>query len=207
MRSNTSPFTPDLLEWLQLFIRVFAAFQIIWLLYLVPYVIPRYSNKLQDWLHWYPVYVPMAILIYWLGIKGYLISHRPLFFQRNAGTTQALPPDIMEQAVLALTKAMVTDKLFLNPDLTISILAAHTTIPPKTISAAINQHFHKNFNEFINAYRVEAIREKMQQESYRNQTIASLAYDCGFNSLSTFQRSFKSVTGVTPREYMLKKTE
>jgi AraC-like DNA-binding protein len=205
MRSAPLAYTPDLLQWLQLFIRVFAAFQIIWLLYLIPYVIPRYSNKLQDLLHWYPVYVPLAILIYWLGIKGYLISHQPLFSQRSTETMQAIPSDIMEQAVSALTKAMVTDKLYLNPDLTVSVLAEQTTLPAKTISAVLNQHFHKNFNEFINAYRVDAIREKMQQEAYGNQTIASLAYDCGFNSLSTFQRSFKLITGITPREYMLKK--
>jgi AraC-like DNA-binding protein len=139
-----------------------------------------------------------------LGIKGYLISHQPLF-QRYAGTTPVLPASVMEQAVSELTTAMVTDKLYLNPDLTLSILAAHTSLPPKTISAALNQHFHKNFNEFINEYRVQAVLGKMQHEEYRRQTIASLAYDCGFNSLSTFQRSFKSVTGITPREYLLKK--
>jgi AraC-like DNA-binding protein len=204
--ANAQDYTPALLNWLRLFIRVFAAFQFIWLLYLIPYVMPRYSNKLQDWVGWYPVYVPLAILIYWLGIKGYIISHRPLF-QRNTGATLLLPAGVMEQAVSELTKAMVTGKLYLNPDLTLSILAAHISIPPKTVSAALNQHFHKNFNEFINEYRVQAIREKMQHEEYRRQTIASLAYDCGFNSLSTFQRSFKSVTGVTPREYLFKKSQ
>lgn len=203
MPANAQTYTPALLNWLRLFIRIFAAFQFIWLLYLVPYVIPGYSNKLQDWVGWYPVYIPLAILIYCLGIKGYIVSHQPLF-QRNTGTTLVLPAAVMEQAVSELTKAMVTGKLYLNPDLTLPMLAAHTSLPPKTISAALNQHFHKNFNEFINEYRVQAIREKMQHEEYRRQTIASLAYDCGFNSLSTFQRSFKSVTGVTPREYLLK---
>jgi AraC-like DNA-binding protein len=201
---DAKAYTPALLNWLRLFIRFFTAFQFIWLLYLIPYVIPRYSNKLQDWVNWYPVYVPLAILVYCLGIKGYLVSHQPLF-QRITGTTPVLPDSVIENAVHELTKAMVTDNLYLNPNLTLSILAAHVSLPSKTVSTVLSQHFHKNFNEFINEYRVHAILEKMQQEEYRLQTIASLAYDCGFNSLSTFQRSFKSVTGVAPRDYLLKK--
>ena len=203
--ADANSYTPALLNWLQLFIRIFTTFQFIWLLYLIPYSIPRYSNKLQDWVDWYPVYVPLAILIYWLGIKGYIVSHQPLF-QRNTVTTSLLPASVIEQAVLELTKAMVTDKLYLNPELTMSVLAAHVSLPSKTISTTLSQHFGKNFNEFINEYRVRAILEKMQHEKYRQQTIASLAYDCGFNSLSTFQRSFKAVTGITPREYLFKKT-
>lgn len=203
--ADSQTYTPALLRWLRLFTGAFIAFQFIWLLYLVPYVIPQYSNQLQDWVAWYPVYVPLAILIYGLGIKGYIVSHQPLF-KRNTATTFAMPAGVIEQAVSELTKAMVTDKLYLNPNLNLSIVAAHISIPSKTISTALSQHFRKNFNEFINEYRIEAIREKMQHEQYRNQTIASLAYDCGFNSLSTFQRSFKSVTGVTPREYLLKKS-
>jgi hypothetical protein len=26
---------------------------------------------------WYPLYLPIVLLIYWLGIKGYFISYRP----------------------------------------------------------------------------------------------------------------------------------
>jgi AraC-like DNA-binding protein len=196
---------PGLFKWLQQFVRVFGILQLIWFLYLIPYVIPRYSNKLMDWVGWYPIYVPLAILIYWLGIKGYLMLHRTLPFQRNTGSTTVLPVSVAEQAMVALTKAMETDKLYLDPNLTVSVLAAHTGLTSKSISAVLNQHLHKNFNEFVNEYRVQAIKERMQQEGFRHLTIAGLAYECGFNSLSTFQRAFKTITGVTPKEFLSKK--
>ena len=196
---------PGLFKWLQQFVRVLGIFQLIWFLYLIPYIIPRYSNKLMDWVGWYPIYVPLAILVYWLGIKGYLISHRPLSFQRNTGSTTVLPAEVAEQAVAALTNAMEADKLYLDPNLTVSVLATHTGLTPKSISAVLNQRLHKNFNEFVNEYRVQAITERMQQEESRQLTIAGMAYECGFNSLSTFQRAFKTITGVTPKEYLSKK--
>ena len=59
--------------WLQQFVWLMAAFTGIWLLYLVPYVIPRYTNMMLDNFDWYPIYVPITVLIYWLGIKGYRI--------------------------------------------------------------------------------------------------------------------------------------
>jgi AraC-like DNA-binding protein len=194
-----------LFKWLQQFVRVFAIFQVIWFLYLVPYVIPQYTDKLLGSVGWYPIYVPLAILIYWLGIKGYLIAHRSAAALRNIGSATVLPVAVAEQAMAALTKAMETDKLYLDPNLTVSLLATHTSLTPKTISAVLNQHLHKNFNEFVNEYRVQAITEKMQQAAFRHLTIAGLAYECGFNSLSTFQRAFKTIKGVTPKEYLSKK--
>ena len=194
-----------LFKWLRQFVLVFGIFQLIWFLFLIPYVIPRYSNKLMDVAGWYPIYVPLAILIYWLGIKGYLISHHSMPFLRNTGSTTVLPVEVAEEAVVVLTKAMETDKLYLDPNLTVSVLASHTNLTPKSISVVLNQHLNKNFNEFVNEYRVQAITEKMQLEEFRHLTIAGLAYECGFNSLSTFQRAFKTIMGVTPKEYLSKK--
>jgi hypothetical protein len=59
-------------KWLQQFVRVFLVFQIIWLIYLVPYVIPRYTDMMLNTFDWYPIYIPLAVLIYWLGIKGFI---------------------------------------------------------------------------------------------------------------------------------------
>ncbi|HEY2726472.1 MAG TPA: hypothetical protein VGI61_04830 [Parafilimonas sp.] len=65
-------------KWLQQFIRVFAVFQVIWFLYLVPYVIPRYTDVMLNTFDWYPLYIPLAIIIYWLGIKGYIVCKQKI---------------------------------------------------------------------------------------------------------------------------------
>lgn len=189
------------LKWVRQLTGVFTAFQFVWLLYLIPYVIPAYSDKLYDWVNWYPIYVPMSVLIYWLGINGYLLmQHQPLTVKK-AGSS--LPTNVLDETVFALTGAMEQDMLYLNPDLNLNTLAQHTGIPQKTISAALNQYLHKSFNEFVNEYRVNAFKEKLCSDDIKLLTIAGIAYECGFNSQATFQRTFRQITGLSPSEFKM----
>ena len=189
-------------KWLQQFIRIFLVFQFIWLLYLVPYVIPRYTDLMLDTFKWYPVYIPLAIMIYWLGIKGYLVSHQQTVPAKKNGTSPAFLAGVnIDEIVLLLRKSMEEDKIYLDPNLNLTMLALHTQIAQKTISAVLNQHLQKSFNEFVNYYRVEAIKTKLQQAETNNLTIAGVAMECGFNSQATFQRTFKELTGMSPSEF------
>lgn len=188
-------------NWLQQFIKVFKVFQVIWLAYLVPYVIPKYTDFMLDTFDWYPIYIPMAILIYWLGIKGYTISQQQIMVEKKANTNNLLTPVIVKQVSETLAHSMETGKLYLNPSLNLATLSEYTGIAQKTISAVLNQHLQKSFNEFVNGYRVNAFKEKIQRQDMSNLTIAGVAFECGFNSQATFQRVFKEVTGQSPSEF------
>lgn len=185
-------------KWLRQMVTAFMIFQFIWFLYLVPYVIPRYTDFMLDHFNWYPVYVPIAILVYWLGIRGYIISQTEAVQAKK----MALDPGVADKTLHTLRAAMENDKLYLNPALTVAMVADHTGLAAKSISAALNQHLQKSFNEFINEYRVQAIRQRLLNGETRELTIAGLAYEGGFNSLPTFQRAFKAVTGQTPSEFL-----
>jgi AraC-like DNA-binding protein len=201
-RSETSN-----IRWLNMFVRIFAVFQVIWLCYLIPYVIPRYSNRLMDLFNWYPVYIPMTILIYILGIKGYLMAFSPTGSANPpARKSQHLNDLQIKEVVDRLKKAMEEEKLWMDPALNLSVLSNHTGIPAKTISAVLNQYLVKSFNDFINAYRIAAIKVRLLSSSDKNLTIAGLAYECGFNSQPTFQRAFKSEMGESPSEFLSKNT-
>jgi len=205
---NTDKPHAEQLPWLTQFIRIFSAFQVIWLLYLIPYCIPKYSGRLMDLFDWYPVYIPMAILIYWLGFKGYLTAYHQTV---SENTKNRKSPSIDERLGLEVTerlkKAMEEEKLYLDPALNLSLLTRHTGIPSKTISAVLNQKMNKSFNEFINEYRIHAIKARLLASSDKNLTIAGLAYECGFNSQPTFQRAFKSILGESPTEFLSKMTD
>jgi AraC-like DNA-binding protein len=196
--------------WLRQLIRGLLVFQGIWLLYLIPYVIPRYTDVLLNTVDWYPVYVPLAVIIYWMGIKGLLMSYRAGLSESGAGKREARVPAIPEATVQltvrSLLKTMESDQLYLNPALSLSLLAEHTGIAPKTISAVLNQYLQKSFSEFVNEYRVKAVRERLLKRESKNLTIAGLAYECGFNSQPTFQRAFKAAIGVSPREFLMQHT-
>jgi AraC-like DNA-binding protein len=189
-------------KWLHQFTRLFMVFQAIWLLYLVPYTIPKYTDWMLNTFDWYPLYIPMAILVYWLGIKGYLISQQQIPADKKInGNNTALPAVLIQQVTTALKKAMEDDKVFLNPNCNLAIMAEVTGFAQKTISAVLNQHLQKSFNEFVNGYRVAVFKEKIRLPEMNNFTIAGIALECGFNSQATFQRTFKDITGKSPSEY------
>lgn len=188
----------DPTRWLGQFVVAFLIFQGIWLVYLVPYVFPVSGDWLLDRLGWYPLYIPLTVLSYWLGIRGYLQS------QIVPVPGAALPEAVVRKTAGVLLRVMEEDRLYRNPDLSLSFLAEQTGIPPKTLSAVLNQHLHKSFSEFVNEYRVREVQERLLKGGARERTIAGLAYECGFNSLPTFQRAFKSVSGVSPKEYLIK---
>jgi AraC-like DNA-binding protein len=189
------------LKWVRQFLLVFAIFQGACLLYLVPYVIPRYSEKIVAAVNWYPLYIPLVIMIYWLGIKGYLIAQQ----QKSAGKTidrrVVLTAGTITQVKELLQAAMEADKLYLNCDLTLYTLAAHIKTPPKTVSMVLNQYLSKSFNDFVNGYRIQAFKDKIRTPEAARLTIEGMAEDCGFHSKATFQRVFKEMTGKLPSEF------
>lgn len=191
------------LAWLKQMTSLMLVFLGIWFLFLVPYIIPEYSNRLLDILDWYPIYLPMTILIYWFGIKGLIISYQETGEKRPVNN---LPIEQAEDLLLQLKKSMEQERLYLDTELNLTGLAKHLGIPPKQLSAVLNQHLHKNFNEFVNEYRVELFKEKWLNGESGAYTITGIAYDCGFSSQATFQRVFKQVTGVSPTEFKRQQT-
>jgi len=190
------------IRWLQQFIRIFQVFQVIWLIYLVPYVIPRYTNWVLDTFGWYPVYIPLAVLIYWLGIKGYLVSHAgAIVAKKSTGIYNQLTTETIQETTAVLQSAMEQSKLYLDPSLNLAMLSQHTGIAQKVISAVLNQYVHKSFNEFINEYRVGEFKGRILEPGLEHLTITGIALGCGFNSQATFQRTFKQFTGMSPSEY------
>ena len=93
-------------------------------------------------------------------------------------------------------------KAYEDPELSLTQVAKHLKTNPAIISKAVNQGFQLNFNDFINFYRIEAVKEKLLAGEQKTQTLLGIAYDCGFNSKATFNRAFKKFTGVSPKEWV-----
>jgi AraC-like DNA-binding protein len=97
---------------------------------------------------------------------------------------------------------MQTQKVYTNPELSLTQLAKQLNTNPSILSKVINQGFKLNFNDFINNYRINAIKEKLIAGEQKTQTLLGIAYDCGFNSKATFNRAFKKETGVSPKDWL-----
>lgn len=91
---------------------------------------------------------------------------------------------------------------FLNPDLSLRELANQIEVHPNQLSWLLNNNFGKNYNEFINKYRIEAFKQKVKAPKNANLTIEGLAYESGFNSKTVFNTYFKKETGLTPKQFL-----
>ena len=101
-----------------------------------------------------------------------------------------------------LLQLIETEKPHLKPDLTLRSLADLLNIHSNQLSWLLNDGFGKNFNEFINHYRIEAFKELAKLPDNANLTIMAIAYDCGFNSKTVFNTYFKKETGATPKQFL-----
>ena len=101
-----------------------------------------------------------------------------------------------------LQQLIETEKPYLNPDVSLRSLADELDIHPNQLSWLLNDGFGKNFNEFINHYRVEEFKRLAKLPENTNLTIMAIAYDCGFNSKTVFNSYFKKETGLTPKAFL-----
>jgi AraC-like DNA-binding protein len=114
----------------------------------------------------------------------------------------AQDPESTRKEVEKLEKYMADHSPFKNPKVSLSELASQIQIPSHLLSKIINDHYHQNFFDFINHYRIEEFKKMVIDPKNHNLTFLGLAYEVGFNSKTAFNRSFKKSTNQTPREYL-----
>lgn len=101
-----------------------------------------------------------------------------------------------------LAGCMADQKPFADSEITLAALARTLDVHPNHLSQVINSYEGKNFYDYINFHRVEEFKKLALLPDNRNYTLLSLAYECGFNSKTSFNRNFKKVTGISPSEYL-----
>ena len=113
-----------------------------------------------------------------------------------------LTEERVQQIVEVVNKLLQEKKPFLQQRYSLKDLSEDTKIPLHQLSAYINQYCGKNFNDFINEYRVYHCREKILNHECRNKKLEAVAEESGFNNRNTFAIAFKKVTGINPSEFL-----
>ncbi|MDA0690075.1 MAG: AraC family transcriptional regulator [Proteobacteria bacterium] len=95
-----------------------------------------------------------------------------------------------------LVRAMEEEKLYAQHGYTIAQLAAHLNASEHKLRGAINRHLgYKNFNQFLNSYRLAEAASRLVNS---DAPITTIAIEVGFSSLSVFNTAFRGRFGVTP---------
>lgn len=97
---------------------------------------------------------------------------------------------------------MLSEKPYLNPNLSLDLLAKALNVKPRFLSERLNRDAKANFYEFVSHFRIEEAKERLQRAP-SSQSILDIMLGVGFNSKSVFNSAFKKATGLTPRQFRL----
>ena len=177
---------------------------------------PNYQN--ERWL-----FALLPVFIYWLSYEGIkkpelfkvvygtrevkdhfykqpqLIAHRQPVKYFNSSLKEAE----IQRISAALIQSMDVDKIFLDADLNIEKLAVALTCRKHHLSQVLNEKLLLSFNEFISRKRIAEAKMLLADKNFNHFKIASVAFESGFNSLSSFNDAFKKSEGITPSQYRL----
>jgi len=119
--------------------------------------------------------------------------------QKQSKQAGVIDVDMRKNLYQSLVDDFEKNNLYRDNQLTLTKLAQITGISTHHLSEVLNQHAGKNFNQFVNAYRVEEVCERLKSGTKEN--LLDLAFNAGFSSKSTFNTFFKKATGLTPTRF------
>ncbi|WP_299336682.1 helix-turn-helix domain-containing protein [uncultured Psychroserpens sp.] len=170
-------------SWLQLLI---IGFILIWISYCL--------NIIEDTIPYVVGPIVYSIVIYFLSYKAFELKILDLDGTIFKKSDDAI---LFEQ----ISKLIIENKLYLDAQLTLSGLAQSLGKSTQKTSEIINQYARQNFNDFINYYRIQDAKQLLVKDAVQNYTIASVAFDVGFSSLSSFNSAFKKFEKTTPSAF------
>ncbi|MCI4671484.1 MAG: AraC family transcriptional regulator [Bacteroidia bacterium] len=106
-----------------------------------------------------------------------------------------------------LTSYLISDKIYLEQDLTLSELSSRLKINTRYLSQVINELEDSSFIDFINKLRIERAKEMLRHPAYQYYTIVAIANEVGFKSKSAFYNAFKKFTHMTPSAFKAGKVQ
>ncbi len=111
-------------------------------------------------------------------------------------------PEARAKEILAnFNKLMLEKQVFLNPEISLSSVAAQLGVPAPYISQVVNNYEGKSFNDYVNNLRVKRAQTLILSDESNILSFEGIGLQSGFASRSTFYSVFKKMTGYTPSEY------
>jgi AraC-like DNA-binding protein len=194
---ESSPFGKIYLSWIRTFTYSLFPGLVLWLLFGIVIIL---GNPLRYF--FFSLNLFISFLVFFCVLKilmqpEILYMAKPLKSKKkyDASYLSSRDADIYLDKIKWM---MEQDQIYLDPDLDLTRLAEKLTIPKNYLSQIINEKTGKTFNDLINFYRIEKIKELLKDPARKEETVLTLAFEVGFNSKAPFNKAFKKCTGESP---------
>ena len=177
------------IQWLSILLYALAAIWIVYVLNLIEDKVPYLIGPI--------LYSIIAYAVTFIAIKkGYIYQ-----MAHQKYTSTPVSEDETKRIYIKLKKLLEEDQVYKNVNLNLGTLSQQLNISTQKLSMVINVMFKANFNSIINEYRIRHSCTLFGIKEFQNYTIAFIAFESGFSSVSSFNMAFKKVTGQTPSQY------
>ena len=159
-----------------------------------------FPNDLGDYL----IALLMTVIVY---ITSASVIGRSSVFASEARRTgrkyekSALGPEQADAVLERLTRVMADQKPHLTPSLTLGDLARLVRVSPHHLSQVLNDAAGTSFHEYLARHRIEEAKRLLSGPDRDALRIEDIAERVGYNSKSSFNTTFRRLTGVTPSQY------
>ncbi|WP_299433204.1 helix-turn-helix domain-containing protein [uncultured Aquimarina sp.] len=197
-------FHQEIYFYLIILVSIFSVLTFFWFLNLtISFIINVYNLYFNYNIIWLCIPVIMYVVGFY-SFKQPEIFRVPIFYPKKDLTKNRLEKDKIEALISSLEHLLVVDKVYLNPNLTLTKLATELKVSSNDLSWFLNKIHKCSFYEYINKYRLQEFIAKIQKGEHERHTILALSFDSGFNSKSTFNKAFKTILEDTPSNYIKK---
>lgn len=183
---NKSKISKNLFSWYQ---KILIGATLIWI---------HYIGNLLDFTYYYirgPIFYSFLIYAF-----SYLFLHQHRLQLQKYSHSQ-LDKKSSQTLFEQIKTLFENEKVYLNEKVTLNFIAEKLQVKSREISQAINENTNHNFYDFVNLYRIEKAEALLKDATYKNEKIATIAYESGFGNVTSFNLAFKKKTGTTPSNY------
>lgn len=199
---NNLSYKQKFLPFLYSFLSLYSLSVALWVISFISYYILKNYNT---YINYDSIWISIPIFIYAIGF--YSLKQPEVFRlyavpSKKSDDYERLSSRDIEVIKSKLETLINDEKVFLDNQLNLKSLANLLNTTSNNISWFLNNVYQTNFYEFINKHRILEFTNRIKNGDHKKHTITAISMDVGFNSKSTFNKSFKLVMKDTPSNYI-----
>jgi AraC-like DNA-binding protein len=143
------------------------------------------------------VIVGCTLLYFFLYMLAFMIVQKKIKAKQTVISYKELAVENdADKDMQRVTNAVA--KHFADPEFTVEKLAREAGVSASRIPGMLKERFSMNFKQYLNIIRITEAKRLLRETD--NQ-ITTCAYNVGYNNIPHFNRTFKQLEGISPKEY------